>query len=104
MGNDHLSRTVSRQVGLAGFRIGPGDADLQDHVGLGEEFVATRDDRGALFGVHRIGETSGLARTALDHDLQAGFGQARKDKGDEGDAIFSGEGFFGDCDDHNSFN
>ena len=53
--NDHLARAESRAVGTAGFGIGPGGADLKDHLGGGEQFVPALGDPAPLSVYNRSG-------------------------------------------------
>ena len=67
--DDNLSGSEAGQIGLARPRVGPGRAELKQHVG-GEDLFA-RADLAPLFGVLLIREAGILTGARLDHNLNA---------------------------------
>ena len=99
--DDDLPLAEPVEVVLAGLGIGPGRADLEDHVG-GEDLGAGGDDLGALFGVLLVGEAGRLARRAFDQDLQPGLLEGSDGGRDQRHAVLAGEALSGYCDNHGS--
>ena len=95
--DDGLAAAEQCQIGRAGFGIGAGAADLQNHFGGLEHRFPAGDDTHAFFGVLGIGVTRAGAGAGFHQQFHAGLIQNRERPGNHGHPAFAGECFGDDA-------
>ena len=93
---------VTEHVGfvLADFFVEQGFLNLEDDVGLGEDFVSAVDDGSTGGNVFLIAEEGALTSTLLHEDGSAFGDHLLHGVGGGGHAAFAGHNFSGHTDDH----
>ena len=90
------------QVGSPVVRVRSQRSDLHNNPGAFKQFPARGDNSAPFLGISRIRVSGFNPGSAFNMDLHPPFLERRNNGGNQGHPLFTGKGFFGNADNHES--